>query len=134
MAKKTKKKTKKKAKKRTRTRKTANSLQRSVEKLAKRIADCESTRVGEFVITATGTHKGTYCIQCTQDKTYVAETRAEAVPLIEIMGDSTKIRAMLDGKKDARKQYLSGGFRIRGDIAYASKLGMELGIVSEPFE
>ena len=56
----------------------------------------------------------------------------EAEPLLEIMGDRKRIQQILEGKKDARAQFLAGGLRIRGDLRYFGELAVELGILDEP--
>lgn len=62
----------------------------------------------------------------------VDESRTEEEPLLEIMGDRKRIQSILEGKKEARLQFLAGGLRIRGDLRYFSDLAMELGILDEP--
>lgn len=57
---------------------------------------------------------------------------AEGEPLLEVIGDRKRIQAIMDGKKDARLQFLAGGLRIRGDLRYFSDIAMELGILREP--
>lgn len=56
----------------------------------------------------------------------------EREPLLEVMGDRKRIQAILDGKKDARAQFLAGGLRIRGDLPYFGELAVQLGILDEP--
>jgi hypothetical protein len=53
-------------------------------------------------------------------------------PLIEIIGDSDRIGAVVSGQRDARKTFLLGGMRVRGDLAYLSELGMKLGLFDRP--
>lgn len=60
------------------------------------------------------------------------EDDLERQPLLEVMGDRKRIQAILDGKKDARAQFLAGGLRIRGDLRYFGELAVELGILDEP--
>ena len=43
-----------------------------------------------------------------------------------------RINAILAGTKDARKEFLAGGFRVRGDLRYLSNVALELGILKEP--
>jgi len=57
---------------------------------------------------------------------------AEGEPLLEVMGDRKRIQAIIDGKKDARLQFLAGDLRIRGDLRYFSDIVMQLGILREP--
>jgi hypothetical protein len=49
-----------------------------------------------------------------------------------VIGDARRIRGILEGEKDATRQFLAGGFRIRGDLQYASDLALELGYIEQP--
>jgi hypothetical protein len=51
-------------------------------------------------------------------------------PLLEVRGDAERIRAIVDGEKDAVREFLAGGLRLRGDLSYLSDLGLELGFLS----
>lgn len=77
---------------------------------------------------------GEAVVRCSRGKADLSEEPAamEGEPLIEVMGDRKRIQAIIDGKKEARAQFLAGGLRIRGDIRYFSDLALELGILSEP--
>ena len=56
----------------------------------------------------------------------------DAPPLIEVIGDPRRIAAIVRGEKDARRQFLAGGLRVRGDMSYLSELGMRLGFLETP--
>ena len=53
-------------------------------------------------------------------------------PLLEVVGDPRRLAAIVRGEKDARKQFLAGGIRVRGDMSYLSELGMQLGFLDKP--
>ena len=53
-------------------------------------------------------------------------------PLLEVKGDARRLQAITRGEKDARKQFLAGGIRVRGDMHYLSELGMRLGFLKTP--
>ena len=53
-------------------------------------------------------------------------------PRAELIGDARLIRAILEGKNDARARFLAGGFRVRGDLRYLSEIAMELDLLKEP--
>ncbi|MGZ6983205.1 MAG: SCP2 sterol-binding domain-containing protein, partial [Ilumatobacteraceae bacterium] len=57
---------------------------------------------------------------------------ADHTPLLEVMGDPQRIQAILEGRKNAVKEFFAGGLRVRGDLGYLSELGMELGILRRP--
>jgi hypothetical protein len=52
--------------------------------------------------------------------------------LIEVFGSSDKIAGILSGEKDAVREFLAGGLRVRGDLGYLSDLGVELGVLRRP--
>jgi hypothetical protein len=52
-------------------------------------------------------------------------------PLLEIMGSAEDLSAVLLAD-DARRRFLEGGVRIRGDIRYLSDLAVELGVLKRP--
>jgi hypothetical protein len=54
------------------------------------------------------------------------------VPLLEVIGDPRRIRAIVRGEKDARMQFFAGVIRVRGDMHYLSELGMQLGFLKTP--
>jgi hypothetical protein len=62
----------------------------------------------------------------------LAGAQEGAAPLIEVIGDPRRLAAIVRGEKDARKQFLAGGLRVRGDMAYLSELGMQLGFLDKP--
>jgi hypothetical protein len=60
-----------------------------------------------------------------------AAERTDA-PLIEVLGDPDAVRKVLSGEVEGRKQFLSGGIRVRGDLRYLSDLALELGLLAKP--
>jgi hydrogenase maturation factor HypE len=108
-------------------------VQSSLGTLAVRLADARTTRVGNIVLRLSGKGGGTYRLACGHQEVRVAETvDVDAPPLIEVIGDAEAVRAILNGKVDARKQFLAGGIRVRGDLQYLSDLALELGLLKEP--
>jgi hypothetical protein len=76
---------------------------------------------------------GSAYLHCTRGAVQITEgAPAEYPPVIEVFGDRKRIQAILEGKKDARMQFLAGGLRLRGDLAYFSDLAVEMGILQEP--
>jgi hypothetical protein len=57
---------------------------------------------------------------------------ADELPLVEVLADAETVRAIIDGEKDAQKQFFSGGIRVRGDLRYFSDLAVELGLLKTP--
>ncbi|MGW6456345.1 hypothetical protein ACWF94_10530 [Streptomyces sp. NPDC055078] len=110
------------------------ALESSLRDVAASIARAGCSRPGDIVLRLTGEGGGTYQLSGTrQGDVVVAETSAVAVsPLIEVVGDATAVRDILDGKVDARERYLAGGVRVSGDLRYLSELAMELDLLKHP--
>ncbi len=53
--------------------------------------------------------------------------------VVEIIAAPERIRAILEGKKNARSEYFSGGIRVRGDVQHAIDIAFELGFIRERF-
>ena len=116
----------------------ASSGERHVEAtlmgLASRLEKAASVVPGVIVFRLTGPQGGDFRIEHDQRGTRLAavdQLGAEA-PLIEVMGDAETVRAILEGERDARTQFLEGGLRVRGDLRYLSNLATELGLLEAP--
>lgn len=106
-----------------------------LEQVATRLRGVRSLRDGDIVLRLSGDGAGGFCLRCGPTGVEIVESAGAGVdrpPLVEIIGDAEIVRSVLNGKKDARKQFLTGHFRLRGDLRYASDLGMELGLLREP--
>lgn len=100
-----------------------------VASLAKKLEKAEALREGAMLFRLTGKEAGEYRLECSAKGVRVAKGMPRGAPLLEVMGDAQRIRAIIEGKKDARKQFFAGGLRVRGDLLYAAELGRELGIL-----
>jgi hypothetical protein len=92
-------------------------------------------RAGNVVLHLVGSEAGDYCLECSGGGVRINEgagVGTDPPPLLEVFGDSNVIRAIIDGEKDAVRQFYAGGIRIRGDLRYFSDLALELGILKEP--
>jgi hypothetical protein len=101
-------------------------------KLADRLGTAKSVREGVVLFHLTGTGGGEFCLEYGGGQARVVKGRSRRKPALEIRGDAAKIRAILEGKKDAHAQFLSGGIRVRGNLRALSAAGMELGILKHP--
>jgi hypothetical protein len=117
--------------------KNAKRVEDSLVRLTKKLEDCAVIRPGDIVLRLSGNTGGEYCIACEGGKATLALARdlqgtGDRKPLLEVWGDADVIRAIVDGEKDAVKQFLTGGLRIRGDLRYFSDVAVELGILKKP--
>jgi SCP-2 sterol transfer family len=116
----------------TRTKSQKSVVDESLQRVAKKFSGMKCLRDGHIVLRLSGEGGGTYALKCEERKvSLVGEVPAGQHPM-ELIGDSRRVLSILEGKKDARTQFLAGGFRVRGDIRYVSDLGIELGILKEP--
>jgi hypothetical protein len=103
--------------------------------LAQRLDASANVRTGDIVLHLAGAGGGEFCLTCRPGSTVVSSTGrgpAERKPLIEVWGEANVIRSIVSGEKDAVKQFMVGGIRIRGDLRYFSDLALELGILDAP--
>ena len=111
------------------------SFQDTLERLSERFAQGRAMKRGDIVFRLTGPGGGNYLVECGDGRARVTETAVAGVdrtPLVEVIGDARRIQSVLDGEKDARMQFLAGGFRVRGDLRYLSDIALELGLIKEP--
>jgi len=121
--------------KKSRPSKGAPSLDTAIEQLSTRLSNCRAVRKGTtLLMRAAGDGGGEFHLEMSDGA--IRMTKAPAMsptsPTLEIMGDARLIAAVLNGQKDARKEFLAGGFRVRGDLRYLSDVAMELGILKIP--
>jgi hypothetical protein len=111
----------------------SRTVRKSLDELAPRVAAAKNTRVGEIVLRLSGKGGATYRVSTGRGRADVSETAdVSGQPLLEVIGDAEAVMAVLDGKKDAREQFLAGGIRVRGDLQLLSDLAVELGLMKHP--
>lgn len=111
------------------------SFRKSLDGLAARLKDSRRVRKGNVLLRLGGPEAGDYVLECTDGGVRINEGAGAGIdssPVLEVMGDSNTIRAIIDGEKDAVRQFYAGGIRIRGDLRYFSDLALELGILKQP--
>jgi hypothetical protein len=107
----------------------------TLSRISEQLAITKSMKPGHIVFRLEGPEGGNYAVQFSEGKVQVTESAAagfDVAPLIEVIGDSRRIRAMLAGEKDAMELFFAGGFRIRGDLRYLSDIALELGLIKQP--
>lgn len=103
--------------------------------LADKLRTARARRDGDIVFRLSGEAAGNFSLRCDGDTVELVEPTAagtDRAALVEVIGDADVVRSILAGEKDARKQFLAGRFRLRGDLRYASDLAVQLGILSQP--
>jgi hypothetical protein len=111
------------------------TLEEALERVSERFAKSKAMKPGDIVFRLAGQGGGNVVVECSEKGVHVAESAAagaDRTPLVEVIGDANRIRAILAGRKDAREEFLAGGFRVRGDLRYLSNVAMELGIIKDP--
>ena len=100
----------------------AAALRQAVESVAMRLQHERRLRPGSIVFRAADGEPPVFTLRAT-DAAFAFETTAEhSEPLLEVIGDPGRIRAIVRGEKDARMQFFAGGIRVRGDMQYLSEL------------
>jgi hypothetical protein len=90
-------------------------------------------REGTILIRFVGESVGDFHVHSRVSGCELSREEGHAPPLIEIIGEPERIRAVLEGGREGLAQFYRGGIRIRGDLQYLSELAYELGFIREPF-
>jgi hypothetical protein len=93
----------------------------------------EGTILIRFVGEDGGESVGDFHVHSRVSGCELSRKEGHAPPLIEIIGEPERIRAVLEGGREGLAQFYRGGIRIRGDLQYLSELAYELGFIREPF-
>lgn len=110
-------------------------LEDSLVRLTKKLDESVRARPGEVDLHLTGEGGGEYSIKIGGGKTSLAkpvQRGADRKLLLEVWGDAEVVRSIIDGEKNAVKQFLDGGLRIRGNLRHFSDVAVELGLLKKP--
>jgi hypothetical protein len=116
----------------TKTKSQSSVVNESLQRVAKKFSGAKCLRDGHIVLRLSGAGGGSYVLKCEGPSVKLITAVPAGQHPIELIGEARRILPILEGKKDARAQFLAGGFRVRGDLRYASDLAVELGILKEP--
>jgi hypothetical protein len=111
------------------------TTENALDGLVQKLDTSANLRTGDIVFHLSGASGGEFRLASRSGKTVISSTGRGAddrKPLIEIWGDAGVIRSIINGDKNAIKQFMVGGIRIRGDLRYFSDLALELGILDAP--
>jgi hypothetical protein len=107
-------------------------LRQAVESVADRLYHDRLLKPGAIVFKAAAGDSPAFTLVANESGVQTQSGSQHAEPLLEVIGDPRRIEAILRGTKDARKQFFTGGIRVRGDMHYLSQLGMQLGFLKTP--
>jgi len=110
----------------------SKSVESVLGDLAARAGKAKALRDGIVAFELTGPGGGDFLLDCGASRARLSKGKPSRKPIIHVTGDASRIRAILEGKKDARKQFFAGGIRVRGNLPYLSEIAVELGILREP--
>jgi hypothetical protein len=98
-----------------------------------KLAPQQIAKKGYIKVKTTGSGGKEYYLEGSENGMRVVRTQSIASPpLLEITGNAGRLQAVMSGKKDALKQFLTGGFRVKGDLHYLSDLALALGFLKKP--
>lgn len=115
---------------------TAKDVEKSLDALMQRVEEVRSAdpvrrQEHEVVFNLTGAVPGTFVMQLGKpgSPSRLSRERAAQVPTLEVSGDAEKIHSVIEGRINARKAFLSGGIRIRGNLVLFEQFARDLGIL-----
>ncbi len=115
---------------------TEKDVERSLNALMERVkkvqnADPMRRQEHEVVFNLTGAVPGTFVMELGKPgaPSKISRKRTARLPTLEVSGDAEKIHKIIDGRIDARKAFLSGGIRIRGNLVLFEQFARDLGIL-----
>lgn len=114
---------------------TKRGLTTSVGRAGKRLQSSKALRDGAIAINATGSVTARYRLASEGGRVEASEVTDQSdvmPPVIEVIGDAGTLSAIMDGKADAREEYLAGRLRVQGDLRYLSDLAVEIGYLEDP--
>lgn len=102
----------------------------SLDKTAKSLTKVAARKAGAIQFDLTGREAGDYTLNVDARRNVSAKQgKPTGKPKIRIRGDGQQIRMVLEGKRDARKAFLAGKIRVRGDIRYLERLLADAGLM-----
>src|SRR5262245_61259518 len=95
------------AKTKTTSREGRRGVKDTLMRISERFDECKSAKPGDIVFHLSGIDAGTYTLHFAEGKANVAESGPanERAPLIEVIGDARRVRAVLAGEKNAVEQF-----------------------------
>jgi len=108
------------------------ALQQTVETVATRLHRDKLLQPGTIVFRAAADDSPSFALRAGESGVQIEYGGQHADTVLEVIGDPRRIDAIVRGRKDARMQFFAGGIRVRGDMYYLSRIGMELGFLKKP--
>jgi len=103
-----------------------------IEAFGRRLSAANAAKKGTILLRLKGAGGGDYRL----GPEGAARVTAESAPsdhILEVIADASRIKSILEGKRNARAEYFAGGIRVRGDVQHAIDLAYELGFIKEKF-
>ena len=99
--------------------------------VALQVQKSKARKVGVVRFELTGRESGDLSLRVDSKRRVTAkEGKPSGKPKIHIRGDGQQIRMVMEGKRDARKAFLAGKLRVRGDTRYLEALLVEIGLMT----
>ncbi|MEU2032604.1 SCP2 sterol-binding domain-containing protein [Nocardia amamiensis] len=111
------------------------NVEATLTSLARRLQEEASVAPGDCaVFHLTGPGGGSYCLEHAEGEVRIADPHrlGPAAPQVEVIGEAAVVCAILNGERDARRQFFKGGLRVRGNLRYLSDRAMEVGVLKNP--
>lgn len=108
-----------------------SAVRTRLEAFGQRLTQTRNRRYGAILLHLTGEEAGDWCLDYSGEAISVLQGKGDAAPVVEVTGNAKRIVAILEGRKEARKAFVAGGIRVRGDIPYLEAIGREMGFIRD---
>jgi hypothetical protein len=111
----------------------ADDIESALRTFASKVERAASRRPGTIAFRFHG-DGGSYYVHVARDGCTISRQAGSQANDFEILGDPQRLAAVLNGSKDARRQFIESSTksprpRVRGDIPYLRKLFREMGLM-----
>jgi putative sterol carrier protein len=105
-----------------------SEIESSLTAVSRKLSDSAQLKPGSILIRFTDSGEE-YSIEMTHGEARMIRATPATAPLVEVSGNSTVLKEIMDGTKEASSAFLDGGIRVQGDVPYVEVLLREIGLL-----
>jgi putative sterol carrier protein len=105
-----------------------SEIESSLTTVSRKLSDSAQLKPGSILIRFTDSGEE-YSIEAMGREARMIREAPATAPLVEVSGNSTVLKEIMDGTKEASSAFLDGGIRVQGDVQYLEALLKEIGLL-----